>query len=337
MANLMNKKNYIKFTIITALLIDMIFISFFLGHYEIEIKKLFDYIFFDIKNDEISNSILILSEIRLPRILAAILIGSALAISGALFQGIFLNPLVSPSVLGVLSGASFGASLAMVAKLSFIFVQISAFVFGFLAVFLALMISKIYGKNSTVLMLILGGIISSSLFGAGLSFLKYIADPENSLPSIVYWMMGSLALAKLDLVLKLLPFMILAIIGICVLARSVDLLSLGEDDAKTLGLSVAKIRFVLIVLATFLSASAVMLGGIIAWIGLVVPHICRFIVGVRHGVLLPFCAIFGALFLLVVDTFGRSVFSVELPIGILVSIVGIPIFLVVLKNTRAIK
>ena len=327
---------YIKFTVIIGLLSVAIFISFFLGHYEIDTKELLSYIFLNTNNEQISNSLLILSEIRLPRILTAILIGSALALSGALFQGIFMNPLVSPSVLGVLSGASFGASLAMILKLSLFSVQIFAFAFGFLAVLTALLISKIYGKNSTILMLILGGIIASSLFGAGLSFLKYIADPENSLPSIVYWLMGSLAMAKLDLVLKLMPFMILAMIAICLLARSVDLLSLGEDDAKALGLSVSKVRILLIILATFLSACSVMLGGIIAWIGLVVPHICRFIVGVRHGVLLPFSALFGALFLLCVDTFGRSFFSVELPIGILVSVVGIPIFLVVLKNTKGI-
>ncbi|MDA3056264.1 FecCD family ABC transporter permease [Campylobacter sp. CN_NA1] len=327
----------IKFSVIIVLLCIVIVLSFFLGHYQIDTKELFNYIFFNIKNDEIQNQILILTQIRLPRILTAILIGSALAISGALFQGIFMNPLVSPSVLGVLSGASFGASLAMIFKLSLIYVQISAFLFGFLAVFFALMISKIYGKNSTILMLILGGIISSSLFGAGLSFLKYIADPENSLPSIVYWMMGSLALAKLDLILKLFPFMILAILGICVLSRSVDLLSLGEDDAKALGLNVKKVRIILIILATFLSACAVMLGGIIAWVGLVVPHICRFIVGVRHAALLPFSALFGALFLLSVDTFGRTYFSVELPIGILVSMFGIPIFLVVLKNTKGLR
>lgn len=330
-------KIYIKFSLIIVLLCLVIILSFFLGHYQIDTKELCNYIFFNIKNDEIQNQILILTQIRLPRILTAILIGSALAISGALFQGIFMNPLVSPSVLGVLSGASFGASLAMIYNLSLVCVQISAFAFGLLAVSFALLISKIYGKNSTILMLILGGIITSSFFGAGLSFLKYIADPTNSLPSIVYWMMGSLALAKLDLILVLLPFMLLAILGICALARSVDLLSLGEDDAKVLGLGTKKIRLILIILASFLSASAVMLGGIVAWVGLVVPHICRFIVGVRHAVLLPFSAIFGALFLLSVDTFGRTYFSVELPIGILVSMFGIPIFLVVLKNTKGIR
>lgn len=310
------------------LLFSFVGVSFFIGHYEISFKKIFS--LFNSSNDE---AFIILYEIRLPRIIAAVFVGASLSVAGAVFQGIFTNPLVSPSILGVLSGASFGAALAMLLGKSFLSVQIFAFLFGFVAVFLALIISKTYGKDNNILMLILGGIISSSLFGALLSFIKFIADPYDTLPSIVYWLMGSLSMSSLNVVMVVVPVMFVCIVVLVLLGKYLNVLSLGEDEATSLGVDVKKVRFVIIMLATLLSSLSVLLAGIIGWVGLVIPHIARFIIGANHIFLLPFCAILGGIFLLLTDSISRSLLQTEIPLGILTSIVGIVVFVFVLRNT----
>jgi len=314
--------------------------AFWIGHYPISSFEYWQVIVYILglnddatATEKIVTTFTILYDIRLPRILAAVLIGASLSVSGAVFQGIFVNPLVSPGILGVLSGASFGAALGMVWRQSSYVVQMSAFVFGFLAVFFALGIAKFYGKSNSILMLVLGGVISSSLFGALLSLIKYVADPYNALPSIVYWLMGSLSFVTIDGIYAALPFMVFSMLALMIFSKHINVLSLGEDDAKALGVCVNKIRLVLIILATLLSALSVMLAGVIGWVGLVVPHIARFLVGANHMVLLPFCALLGGVFLLIVDSLSRGAFSTEIPLGILTALVGIPVFLVALRQT----
>ncbi|MFT7860083.1 MAG: iron ABC transporter permease [Sulfurimonas sp.] len=277
----------------------------------------------------------IILEIRLPRILLAIFIGASLATSGAVFQAMFVNPLVSPGILGVLAGASFGAALGMLLSEEWFFIQLMAFVFGFIAVAFAVLIGSMVHNSKSTIMLVLGGVISGSLFTAFLSVIKYVADPYSTLPAIVYWLMGSLSMAELDGVLLVAVPMLLSIFSMIFMGKYFDILSLGDEEAKALGVNVKLIKTIAIVLATLASSLAVVMAGIIGWIGLIIPHIIRMAIGPSHALLLPLSALFGALFLLLADSVSRLALSVEIPIGILTSLIGIPIFIIVLKNARA--
>lgn len=337
---MISKKIIYSLFVGVILLLLSLLVAFWIGHYGITLHEYKNILLYALNFDlspleakKAQDGLIILLEIRLPRIIAAIFIGASLSVSGAVFQGMFVNPLVSPGILGVLSGAGFGASIGLLLGLSMFFVQTFAFIFGFLAVFLALIISRFYEQKNSILMLVLGGIISSSLFSALLSLVKYISDPYDTLPSIVYWLMGSLSSTSLSNVLFVLPIMSISITILFIFSKYLDILSLGEDEAKTLGVDVKKIRFFIIVLATILSALSVMLAGVIGWIGLVIPHIARFLVGANHTIMLPFCAILGGIFLLVVDTISRGFLNTEIPLGILTSLVGIPVFIFVLKHT----
>lgn len=290
--------------------------------------------------DDVSNlTQLIVFDTRIPRIIASIVVGGSLALSGALYQGIIGNPLVSPSILGVLNGASFGAALGMLLGLNVLGIEILCFAFGIFAMCAAILLSQIFDGRKSLLMLILGGMISSAFFGAGVSVLKLLADPYNTLPNIVFWLMGSLSGISgvgFPLIFASLIFISSLVISI-LFARSIDILNLDDESASTLGVNVKIMRLVFVILATFLASCSVTLGGIIGWVGLVIPHIARFMIGTNHRFMLPFCALFGALFLLFCDTLARGLLNTEIPLGILTSIFGIPIFVVILYiNKRAI-
>lgn len=275
----------------------------------------------------------ILLDVRLPRILAAILIGAALAISGAAFQALFMNPLVSPGILGVLSGAAFGASLGILLSDEIWVMQLLTFVFGLLAVAIALLLAKGELKQNMII-LVLGGMITGALFGAFLSIIKYVADPYSKLPAITYWLMGSLANVNGELLYWLAPFVLTGIAILTMQGHVLNALSLGDDEAKTLGISVEKKRMLVIVVATFLSAVTVTLGGMIGWVGLVIPHIVRLLFGADNRLLLPASALLGAIYLLWVDNLARMVTSIEIPIGILTALIGLPVFAWALKNAK---
>jgi iron complex transport system permease protein len=277
----------------------------------------------------------ILFQIRLPRILLAILIGAALSTSGAAFQAMFVNPLVSPGILGVLAGASFGAALGMLLSEQWWMVQALAFAFGFVAVGFAVTVGSMVTNSRSTVMLVLGGVISGSLFTAMLSVIKYVADPYSTLPAIVYWLMGSLSMADLEGVSLVAIPMGLSIVGLLFMGKYFDLLSLGDEEAKALGINVKRIRLIAIILATMASSLCVVMAGIIGWVGLIIPHIIRMAVGPSHTLLLPLSALGGAAFMLLADSVSRLALSVEIPIGILTSLIGIPVFIIVLKNARA--
>ena len=272
-------------------------------------------------------------QIRLPRIIGAVLVGSALSVSGAAFQSMFINPLVSPGLLGVLAGASFGAALSMVFFKSFLAVQISAFAFGCAAVALAMMLARFY-EGDSLLMLILGGIVSGAFFTALLSIVKYMADPYDQLPAIVFWLMGGLSsISNKTLVVASGPILA-SMAALMALTPYMNALSMGDEEARSLGVRVGLIRGVLIVCATLMSALTVVMAGIIGWVGLVVPHITRMVVGPDNRTLIPAAAIIGALYLLAMDDLSRLLFSVEIPLGILTALCGIPFFVLVLKHAR---
>ncbi|GBC59485.1 ABC transporter permease [Desulfonema ishimotonii] len=275
----------------------------------------------------------ILIDIRLPRIVAAMLIGASLSVSGAAFQSMFINPLVSPGLLGVLAGASFGAALGMTVSASWIAVQVGAFTFGFMAVLIAICIAGFY-NGDRLLMLILGGIISGSLFTALLSVIKYLADPYDALPAIICWLMGGLSMADSRTVWAVSLPILAGITVLILLSGHMNVLSMGDEEARSLGVNVRLIRFLLIFFATLVSALTVAVGGIIGWVGLVIPHIARMIAGPDNRILLPAAALIGAVYLLVVDDISRLAFSTEIPLGILTALAGIPFFAAVLRKSK---
>lgn len=323
----------------TLMLCMIAILSLLWGQYPISLETLIAYLQFKLFGGAGCDTYTLLDniilQIRLPRVLLAILIGSALATSGAAFQAMFVNPLVSPGILGVLAGASFGAALGMLVSEQWYVVQLLAFAFGFVAVGVAVLIGTMVTNSRSTVMLVLGGVISSALFTSLLSIIKYLADPYSTLPAIVYWLMGSLTMADLHGVLLISVPMLASIIGLIVLGKYFDLMSLGDEEAKALGINVTLVRLGAIVLATLAGSLSVVMAGIIGWIGLIIPHIIRMALGPSHRVLMPLSAIVGGAFLLLADTISRLSFSVEIPIGILTSLIGIPIFIIVLKNARA--
>ena len=285
-----------------------------------------------LKDFEVMHTLLL--EIRLPRILACVLIGASLAISGAAYQAMFVNPLVSPSILGVLSGAGFGAAVGMFFKLNEYLIQLSTFGFGFLAVAVALGVSALYSRSGSVIVLVLGGVISGSLFTSLLSVLKYAADPNDALPAITYFLMGSLGFASKSFIqISILP-MCAGVLLLALSGKYLNALSLGEEEAKSLGVNVARVKIFIILVATFVSALSVTIAGIIGWIGLIVPHIARFIFGADNRAALASSAMIGAIFLLFCDSFSRLIFTFEIPIGIVTSLFGIPMFIIVLRRAK---
>lgn len=268
----------------------------------------------------------VITQVRMPRVLGAILVGAALAVSGGVYQAMFLNPLVSPGILGVLSGASFGAAIGIVFFRSIIMTQFMAFAMGCAAVGLALLLASFFRKSS-LLVLLLGGMISSALFASLTSLLKFIADPNRELPELVYWLMGSFARVNEETLLWVGLPMLALIIYLSAQGKVANVLSMGDEEALSMGISVKRTRLKIILAATLLSALAVILTGTIQWVGLVIPHMMRFVVGPNNRVLLPASALGGAVFMLATDAVVRSVYTAELPIGVFTSLVALPLFM----------
>ena len=275
----------------------------------------------------------VVADNRLPRALMGALVGAALAASGCAFQGLFQNPLVSQGILGVSSGAGFGAALSILLFSSTLFTPAFAFIFALLAVWLSFMVARMCGEV-TSLMLVLGGTVISAIFAALLSFLKYVADPFNQLASIVFWNMGSLA----SLESAVLPFATLAmVVGLVLLIVSgwmLNVLSMGDQEAASLGLSVPRARIIVISGATLATAGAVSIAGTIGWVGLIIPHVSRFIVGSDNRKLIPFSMLVGAAFMMLVDLLCRTITGSEIPLGILTSLIGGPFFIYLLRRFK---
>ncbi|MDR1530141.1 MAG: iron ABC transporter permease [Burkholderiales bacterium] len=275
----------------------------------------------------------VLLDVRLPRIILAVLVGGALSVSGASYQTLFKNPMVSPTILGVSAGASFGAALAMIHNEVWWQIQFFAFVFGLSAVLAAYLIAWLFGRQELTVM-ILAGIIISSLFGALLSILKLLADTDNALPSIVFWLMGSLGRGSTRDILIMLPALLFSLSLLFVFRYPINALSAGEEEATTLGVNVFLIKAVVILAATLMTVVAVCICGIVGWIGLVVPHMARILVGASYPKLFVTSFGLGGLCLLVIDNVVRGIPDVELPLGVLTSLIGAPIFVLFLSRIR---
>ena len=267
--------------------------------------------------------------IRLPRILAAAMVGACLSAAGAAYQGVFQNPMASPDVLGASSGASFGAALAILLAFSSRGITALAFGMSLLTVLLVCLIS-LRAPGSRVMNLILGGIMLSSLFSAGTSYIKLVADPNNQLPAITYWLMGSLSGMRLqDIASAAVPMCIGALI-LLLLRWRINILTFGEEEARSLGINTNLLRLAVIGSATLITAASISLAGMIGWVGLVIPHFARKLVGSNYRQLLPASMLLGAVFLLITDNISRNLLAVEIPIGILTAFVGAPFFIYLL-------
>lgn len=320
--------------IVLISLIILFIISFLIGRYPLSPSEVLIALLtglFHIKTNLSPTIYTVVWDIRMPRIAAAMIVGAALSISGASFQGIFRNPLVSPDILGVSAGAGFGAALAILIGSSPLVIQIMAFLTGLVAVSLTYFLSKSFKGNATLIM-VLGGIAIGALFSALTSCIKYVADPYSKLPEIIFWLMGSLAtINRQNVVMIIIP----TVIGFSVLLMirwRINLLSMGDEEARTLGVDTERLRIIVILCCTLLTAAAVSISGIIGWVGLVIPHIARIFIGPDHKELLPFSIILGAVFLLSVDDICRTVAPVEIPLGIVTAIIGAPFFIYLLKR-----
>jgi iron complex transport system permease protein len=273
-------------------------------------------------------------QIRGPRVAAAVLVGAALAMAGAAFQGLFRNPLVSPDILGASAGAALGAVLAIFFSLGMAGIQAAAFAGGLLAVGLVYLVASDRRSADPVLTLLLGGLAVGSLLGAGIGLLKALADPYDQLPAMTFWLLGSLAASSGD---ELLPLLVPVALGgatLFALRWRMNVMSLPDEEARALGAPTGRLRIAIVAAATLVTAASVAAAGIVGWIGLIVPHLARFLVGPSFPRLLPAAAGLGGAFVLLIDTLARTLAPVEIPLGILTAIVGTPCFIWLLRRSQ---
>lgn len=311
-----------------ALLVTVV-LSVTLGRYPIGLRELGGILWSKIANIDVFWSPVqesLLLQHRLPRILLACLVGCSLSAAGASYQGVFQNPMAAPDLLGASSGAAFGAALAILLDLGTGMIVLCAFLSSLLCVCLVLLVGG-KSKGKRVVGLILAGVMISSLFSSGTSYIKLVADPTNQLPAITYWLMGSFNGATNSEVLFALVPMLLGLIPLLLLRWRINLLTLGDEEAQSLGVPAKKLRVLVIACATLITAASVCVSGVIGWVGLVIPHVARRLFGNNYRHLLPGSMLLGALFLLLVDNVARNAMASEIPIGILTALIGAPFFL----------
>ena len=271
--------------------------------------------------------------VRMPRILLALLTGAGLALSGATLQGVFRNPLVGPQVMGVSSGAAFGGTLAILLSFSRYGLLGSAFIFGLSALVIVYGLNGIVARRN-ILALVLAGVVVSGFFGALVSLVQYLADTEDKLPAMVFWLLGSFATANWEKFWLIAGPVVVSSLLLLGLRWRINLLSIGDEDARALGVNVEPLRWLILVLVSCIVAAQVAVSGIIGWVGLVVPHMARMLVGPDHRVMMPASLLIGGLYLLVIDTIARTATSSEIPLGILTALIGTPVFALVLRQTQ---
>lgn len=315
-------------SILAILLFLASILSLLSGKYPLALNELWHSLLSGGKDGSDADSVL--WKLRLPRLFAAIVVGAALAVAGSTYQAIFRNPLVSPDILGVSAGAGLGAVLAIFLNLPFAGVQLFAFVGGMLAVALVYLLSSSSRHFDPVLVLVLAGVAIGSLLSAGISLVKILADPYSQLSTMTFWLLGGLNSVSQREILWALPFVLLGLIPLILLRWRVNLLSLGDMDGRALGLNTGLLRLILIACATLITAAVVSFAGIIAWVGLVIPHIARLLVGSEFSRLMPTSLLIGAVFLTLTDTIARNAVNIELPLGVLTSLIGAPFFLYLL-------
>ncbi len=323
---------YIKLGLVIALIATLL-VSFGMGRFPINPKELVETLYdhyFDVAalNSKMDT---VLFNIRLPRILSVILVGAALSSSGAAYQGMFRNPLVSPDLLGASAGASLGASIALITNSSVTMIQVSAFLGGIGAVLCVMLLERSI-KYDQLLGLVLSGIMVGTLCQAGVSLIKFIADGQNRLPELTFWLLGGFTQVSNKDFFAALPFMLIGFVILMIQRWKLNVLSFGEEEATSLGINVRQTRTSIIIAATLLVSASVAISGIIGWVGLVIPHVARAIAGPNYKNLIPVSMFTGAIYLLIVDDICRLALSLEIPIGIATAILGVPFFIVIFKH-----
>ena len=327
------------FIILSAAFVAVFFASFVIGRYSISLSDLLRILlnrFLVVLNRIFGSEIslertwqdaaeTVSMNVRMPRIIAAAVIGAALSAAGASYQGMFRNPMVSPDILGASTGAGFGAAMGILLGFGYSGIVASSFSFGLGAVFLAYAISRASKLNSTLSM-VLAGIMVSSVFSAGTSFVKLVADTDNQLPAITYWLMGSLTSIRGADTAFVSVLVIVGLIPIILLRWRINLLTVSDEEARSLGINTRRLRFVVIICATLITAASVSVSGMIGWVGLVIPHFCRLMFGYDYRRLIPASILLGGAFMMVVDNLARTVTTAELPLGVLTAFVGGPVF-----------
>lgn len=309
-------------------------IALCLGQYTIALQDVIKVL--TLQKVDLVNAETVIFNIRIPRILVSLIVGSGLATAGASFQALFSNPLATPDTLGCANGASFGAALAILLGLNALGIQISALIFGILAVVLVFVFTR-YRHANQIMMIILGGMVVSSLFSALVSLIKYVADPNDVLPVITFWLMGSFSNSTVRSLYTGVPMIILGMMILYLMRYRMNALSLKEEEAASLGINVRKNRMIVIVASSLITASVVSMCGVVGWVGLLIPHISRMLFGNNHTKVIPGCIVFGALFMLIIDTIARCMYQAEIPVSILTAIIGAPVFLLLLRKTGGIE
>jgi len=319
-----------------ALLV-LIVASFATGQFRVTLQQLVNLLFsklFGIGQGAPPLIEMVVLQVRLPRVLGAVFVGAALAAAGAAYQAMFRNPLVSPDILGVSSGAGLGAALGIFLSLPVLGIQALAFAFGLATVLLVYLIAAAVRGNDPVLALVLSGVVVGMLAGAAISLLKIMTDPYNQLPAMTFWLMGSLALLSPEDIKAALLAMLIGIAPLYVLRWRMNLMSLDDEEGQALGVDTTKLRMIFVAAATLMTSAVVSISGIIGWVGLIIPHIARMLVGPNFNRLLPASMLLGGTYLLLIDNLARSVTSTELPLSILTALLGAPFFLWLLISGR---
>lgn len=323
---------------LAAALLVLLFIALGQGAYPLSIGQVMRALVAGVTDDATQaglddSAVRVVWELRMPRMMAAVLVGAALSAAGAAYQTMFRNPLVSSDILGVSSGAGLGAILGIYLNATLLGVQAAAFIGGLLAVGCVVLLARLLRQHPPVLILVLAGMAVATLLGSGISLLKILADPYSQLPSMTFWLLGGLGAVREGEVRPAFVMVAASLLPVWLLRWRINVLALQDDEARSLGMPVSALRAVLIVCATWMTAVCVALAGIIGWVGLLIPHMARLLAGPDFARMLPVCLLLGAAFLLLADTLARSIGALELPLGVLTALVGAPAFLVLLARS----
>jgi iron complex transport system permease protein len=320
-----------------VVLIAGLLLAFTVGRYPVSIGDLTNVLIAKLTGQQAQVSPAVESvilQVRGPRVLAAVMVGAALAVAGTAFQGLFRNPLVSPDILGASSGAALGAVVGIFFSFGVFAIQLFAFIGGLAAVAAVYLIGSAVRARDPILVLVLTGVVVGALLGAGVGLVKYLADPYNQLPAMTFWLLGSLAATDVSDLLPLFGPVALGTVVLLALRWRMNVMSLPEEEARALGVATGPLRVVIVAAATLTTSASVATAGIIGWVGLVVPHLARSLVGPDFARLMPAAAILGGGYLLLIDTLARTAAEVEIPLGILTAVVGTPFFIWLLASMQ---
>ncbi len=322
---------------LVVILVAALLLSLTLGRYNMDLMAVVSLLASPVTGQEVSSADAnVFFTIRLPRVLAALLVGAALSGAGCAFQGIFKNPMVSPDLLGASAGACFGAALGILLSFGGVGIELAAFAMGIAAVAASYLLSVVIGRRmGGVLVLVLSGLVVGNLFQAFTSAVKFLADPNSQLPEITFWLMGGLSSVREGDLFGLAAAFAVGCVGLMALRWRINVMALGDDEARSLGVDVRRTRLAVIAFATLLTSASVAVAGMVGWVGLIVPHLARFLVGSDNRALLPASMLLGGTFLLLVDDVCRSIYTTEIPLSILTAILGAPLFVYLICRRRS--